>query len=174
MAEFLRVHEILQYLDLHESMSVAEFGCGSAVFALALAKKLKKGKVYALDIQEEKLSALKGKTSIEKLNNIVTILGDLELENGSTLQSDSLDAVLIPNVLFQAENKHGMLEEAKRILKKGGQLLVVDWLKKIAFSPKEGMVTPDEVKKMADSLGLSFKKEFAAGDYHYALLFVKD
>ena len=173
MPEFLKVDEVLSNLDLKEDMVIAEFGCGSAVFTILLAKKLNKGRVYALDVQEEKLSALKGKLAVEKLDNIYMILCDLEAPRGSTLQDDSLDIVLIPNVLFQAENKYAIIQEGERILKSGGQLLVIDWLKQVAFGPKESIVSPDEVKKIADDIGLSFKKEFAAGDYHYALLFIK-
>ncbi len=173
MADFLKVGEILNQLDLKESMLAAEFGCGSAMFAIALAKKLKRGVVYALDIQEEKLSALKGKLSIEKINNVKTILCDLEANKGSTLKDNSLDVVLIPNVLFQSENKAAIMKEAKRVLKPAGELLVIDWLKKTHFNQKENLVSPDEVKKIAEIIGFSLKKEFAAGDYHYALLFLK-
>jgi ubiquinone/menaquinone biosynthesis C-methylase UbiE len=81
--------------------------------------------------------------------------------------------VLIPNVLFQAENKYAMIEEGVRILKSGGQLLIVDWFKDAPFGPKEGTITPEEIKKALNGSGFSLKKELAAGDYHYALLFVK-
>ena len=173
MPDFLKVDEVLSNLNLTEGMMACEFGCGSAVFTISLAKKLSKGRVYALDVQEEKLSALKGKLSIEKINNVFTILCDLETPKGSTLQDNSLDMVLIPNMLFQAENKYAIIQEGKRILKSGGQLLIIDWLKKVAFGPKDNMVSPNEIKKIADDLELTFKKEFAAGDYHYALLFTK-
>lgn len=173
MADFLKVDEILNHLDLKDDAIVAEFGCGSADFTLALAKKVSKGKVYALDIQEEKLSALKGKIALEKLNNISMILCDLEAPSGSTLTSNHLNIVLIPNVLFQAENKYAIIQEAVRILKPQGTLLVIDWMRNAPFGPKEGAVNPNEVKKIASDLGLSLKREFASGDYHYALLFVK-
>ena len=153
-------------------MTAAEFGCGSAMFATYLAKKLDKGRVYALDIQESKLSALKGKLKILKINNIFTILCDLEAENGSTLKDSSLDIVLMPNILFQIENKSAIIQEAKRILKSGGQLLIIDWLKANSFGP-EKIVKPDEVKSITENLGLSLKKEFHSGDYHYILLFTK-
>ena len=172
--EFLNIQETLSHLFLKEDMTAAEFGAGSAIFTLALAKKLPKGKVFALDIQEEKLSALKGRLSVEKISNVSVINCDLEEPRGSKIDSRSLDVVLIPNTLFQTENKYAIMEEARRILKNGGQLLVLDWLKQTAFSPKkENMVSPEKVKEIADSLGLSLKKEFMAGDYHYALLFIK-
>ncbi|MDO8530085.1 MAG: methyltransferase domain-containing protein [bacterium] len=174
MAEFLKVGEVLEGLHIKEDMVGAEFGCGSAVFTVALAKKMPKGKVYALDIQEEKLSALKGRLAKEGIHNVSMIHCDLEALGGSTLQDDSVDVVLIPTVLFQAENKSAMINEGKRVLKKAGQLLIIDWLKKGPFSPRSGMVSPDEIKKVTEGMGLSLKNESAVGDYHYALLFSKE
>lgn len=173
MADFLNIDNILNELDLKEDMIGAEFGCGSAIFTIALSKKLKKGKVYALDIQEEKLSALKGKLSLQNINNVYTILCDLEAPKGSSLVNNMLDVVLIPNVLFQAENKYAIIEEAKRVLKPGGYILIIDWLKFNSFEHKQNLINPDEVKKIAETLGLKMKKELIAGDYHYALLFTK-
>ncbi len=172
MSEFLNIQEVLNLLSLKEDMIAAEFGCGAAHFTMALAKKLSKGSVYALDIQQEKLSALKGRISMEKVSNISTILCDLEEPKGSTLKDNSLDIVLIPNVLFQAENKYAIIKEAKRILKPKGQLVVIDWHKQNKFGPKN-VVELEEVKKMAHSLELSLKEEFMSGDYHYVLLFIK-
>lgn len=165
--------KILKELDLKEDMMAAEFGCGSGAFTILLAKKLKNGKVYGLDIQEEKLSVLKNRASLEGLGNIETILCDLEKPKGTSLQANYLDLVLIPNVLFQAEKKRAIIEEAKRVLKPAGQLLIIDWIKSAPIGPKEGTVTPEEVKKMAKDIGLNLKKEFAAGAFNYALLFTK-
>jgi ubiquinone/menaquinone biosynthesis C-methylase UbiE len=129
--------------------------------------------VYALDIQESKLSALKSRLEVEKIGNVATILCDLEKPKGSTLRDGTVDIVLIPNVLFQSENKGVIITEAKRVLRIGGQLLIIDWAKEAPFSPKNGTATSEQIKSMAQDIGLSCKKEWAAGDYHYALLFIK-
>ena len=173
MADFININEPLSYLDVQRSDSAAEFGCGTAEFALALARKVDKGKVYALDILEEKLSVLKHKIALHGPHNIKMIVCDLEAPNGSTLKNNSLQVVLIPNLLFGVENKHAIIEEAKRVLKAGGQLLVIDWLTSTSWGPKEGLVKPEEVKQLAEMSGFSLKREFAVGDYHYGLLFLK-
>ncbi len=174
MAEFLKIEDAISNLDVKDSMLAAEFGCGSAHFTIALAKKLKMGRVYALDVQEQSLSALKGKLNHEKIHNVLPTLCNFEIEKGTKLRDGFLDIVLIPNTLFQSDDKSSIIKEAGRVLKTGGQLLVIDWLAGGPFSPKAGLVSPDEVKKIAADFGFSLKKEFAAGDYHYGLLFIKN
>jgi len=174
MNGFLNPEEILDQLEIKDSMFACEFGCGAGLFTIALAKRLKTGKVYGLDIQEEKLSFLKSKAFLDGVTNIETILCDLEAPKGSKFQHNFLDIVLIPNVLFQAEKKDAIIEEAKRILKPGGQLLIIDWAKIAPIGPKQGLISAEDVKKTAEKLGLKLKKEFPASAYHYGLLFTKE
>ena len=98
MEGFLNPEEVLNNLEIRGDMTAVEFGCGAGIFAFALAKKLKQGRVYGLDVQEEKLSALKNKALLDKLTNVVTIHCDLEAKAGSTLHKNFVDIVLIPNV----------------------------------------------------------------------------
>jgi len=170
---FLDPNKVLDELELREDMIVAEFGCGSGNFTILLAKRLPEGKVYGLDIQEEPLSALKGRARQEGLFNIQAIRCDLEQENGSTLPNDFFDLVLISNVLFQAEDKKAIIKEAIRILKKKGEMLIVDWKKDSSLGPKQGRISAKEVKTVGEELGLKLKKEFEAGGFHYGLLFEK-
>lgn len=173
MMDFLKISEVLNFLNIREDMLAAEFGCGSADFALTLAKKMPRGKVWALDIQEEKLSVIKSKLAHQKINNVTMLHCDLEALRGSTLPDNSLDLVLIPNLLFQAENKYAIIEEAIRVLKSGGELLIIDWLSGGAFSPKTGLITPEELELMLKKLPVKLQNKFFAGDYHFALVLIK-
>lgn len=173
MNEFLNPEKILNELDLREEMNAADFGCGSGGWVAPLAKKLEKGTVYAIDVMEEPLSALRNKIEMHKLTNINIFRSDVETKNGSKLISESLDLVLLTNLLFQVEDKKIVLEEAKRVLKPGGQILVAEWLANSAFGPQQERVSMEEVKKIAAEIGLKIKKEFGAGNYHYGLVLIK-
>ena len=172
MANFLDPEEILDQLKLKKDMVAAEFGSGSGGFTIALAKRLTDGLVYALDIQQPPLSALKSRSQIENVWNIRVIRCDLEKPRGSSLSDFSLDLVLVPNVLFQVEDKEAIIQEAERILKKKGRLVVLDWWPKASSGPEQ-RVSPEEVEKIAKELDLKVKKEFEAGLYHYGLIFEK-
>ena len=173
MDSFLNPEQVLDQLELKLDMVAAEFGCGSGGFAFPLAKRLEDGLVYAIDIQQAPLSALKSRALLENIVNIRVIRSDLEKPRGSTLTEFSLDLVLIPNVLFQVDNKDAIIIEAKRVLKTGGKIVVIDWKKSASQGPEKGRIFPEEIKEMAEKIGLELKREFQAGKYHYGLIFIK-
>lgn len=173
MNGFLNPQEVLKQLKLRKDMIACDFGCGSGGWALPLAKKLEEGKVYAIDILEEPLSALKAKIKLGKIFNIETIQTDVE-KGAKLLFDESCDLVLMTNLLFECEDKKFVLEEGKRVLKKGGKILVVDWKLDVPLGPKEGRVSPEEIKKIAEELNLKLEKEFEAGIFHWGLVLNKE
>ncbi len=170
MPEFLNPNEVLKKLKLRENLIAADFGCGSGGWAIPLSKKLTEGKVYAIDILEEPLSALKSKINLKKIFNLETVKSDVE--KTSKLLSESCDLILMSNLLFEVVDIKKVLEEGKRVLRKGGKILVIDWKEDSPFGP-EKKVTSQEVKKIAQEINLKLEKEFAAGIYHYGLILVK-
>jgi len=171
MVGFLDPETALKQLRLQKSMVAADFGSGSGGWVIPLAKKLEEGKVFAIDILEEPLSALSSRARTEKLFNVQAIRSDVE--ETSKMISESCDLVLMTNLLFEVGNKKQVLSEGKRALRKGGRILVVDWKPDAIFGPNKGRVSQIEVKKSAGEAGLKFEKEFEAGPYHFGLVFVK-
>jgi len=171
MQSFLNPNQILKQLPLRENMTAADFGCGSGGWVIPLAKLLEQGKVYAIDILEEPLSALKAKIGLEKIINVEAMRTDIE--KGTRLSSECCDLILMTNLFFQIENKKAVLEEGKRALKKGGKILVVDWLKDNPLTKEIEQVSFEEVKEIAQEIGLKLEKEFEAGVYHHGLIFAK-
>jgi len=174
MVEFLNPEAVLNSLSIKKAANVAEFGCGSGEFALRLAKRAQDGIIYAFDIQEEPLVALKRRADRAGAYNLRTKRCDLEQENGSGLPPRSLDVVLIPNVLFQAEDKESILKEAFRTLKNKGQLLIVEWKPESLIGPeKSWRLSKEEAKGISENIGFELEKEIEAGSHHWALLFQK-
>lgn len=173
MEGFLDPNQALNQLDLASNMIAADFGSGSGGWAIPLAKRLQDGKVFAIDILKESLSALKSRSESERILNIQTVYSNVESRGGSKLGDNSVDLVLMTNLLFQLEDKKTVFSEAKRILKKGGKILIVDWLSKTPFGPEKGRVLPEEVKKLAKEGGLNFEKEFKTGAHHYGIIVEK-
>ncbi|HNY97901.1 MAG TPA: class I SAM-dependent methyltransferase [Candidatus Pacearchaeota archaeon] len=170
---FLRPEQIINQITIKPNYTAADFGAGSGGFSLPLAKKLKEGRVYAIDIQAETLSALEGAAKAQGLYNIKVILGDLEKEQGSKLDDSSVDLVFIANLLFQSQDRIKVLQEAKRILKPGGKMAIIDWNQNYFFGPKEKAVKPESLDDEVRSLGLKELKRLDAGSSHFCLLIEK-
>lgn len=171
MEGFLDPKEILTTkLKLKENMIAADFGCGSGGWAIPLAKILKKGKIFAIDVLEEPLSALRGKIKIESLFNIEIKKSDVE--KSSLLLGGSCDLVLMTNLLFEVEDIKKVLEEGKRVLKENGKILIVDWKKEAFFGP-ENKIEPEKVKEIAKELGFSIENEFEASFSHWGMVLEK-
>ena len=172
MKEFLDPEEILKGLNLPNNLIAADFGCGSGGWAIPLAKILEKGKVFAIDILKEPLSALEGKIKFEKIKNISLITADVE--KSVPLPGESCDFVLMANLLFQCENKRRVLEEGKRVLKAKGKLLIVDWIKDNPLTKEIEWLDFEEVKKILKELNFNLEKEFQIGNYHLAMFLTKE
>ncbi len=160
-------------LNLPLGASVADFGSGSGHHAKALAKAVgEKGHVYAIDVQKDLLVRLKNEAQKEGLFNIETIHGDLEKQNGSHLRSDSLDAVIASNILFQVSDKQAVLREGSRILVKGGVFLVIDWNESAeGIGPtSEHLFSKKEAEALLGGVGFQVVKEIDAGLHHYGLI----
>jgi ubiquinone/menaquinone biosynthesis C-methylase UbiE len=168
---FLNPQQILKSIPLKEGMIACDFGCGSGGWVIPLARELKSGMIYAVDILDTAISALDGKILSEKIFNIKTIVGDVE--KGLKMPDGYVDLVLITNLLFQIDDKYKVLKEADRILKSSGMILVVDWEKDAAVGSKEGRISIEEIKDLARRIGLNPEKEFKAGNFHWGLILRK-
>jgi len=171
---FLDPETILEQLDIHDNMQMADFGSGHGCFSIPLAKVVPQGKVYALDVVKEALEAVKSKAEIEKISNIEAIHCNLEVLNGSKLTEDSIDLVVLANILFQSQKKSAILTEAKRVLKKDGQLVLIEWIADSSLAPKKGwLISQEEAKQLAEAEGLRLDKELDIDSQHYGMVFKK-
>lgn len=165
---------VINHFNLTEGMTVADFGAGSGAYALAMARRVgRSGRVYAIDVQKELLARLGRAAKTANIVNIEVIWGDLERAGGSKLKDQSVDFVLLANILFQAKAKYSLVLEAKRILKPAGRLAVIDWQDSFGQlgPPPAAVVKPEEAKRILAQAGFQPVKEFPAGDHHYGLIF---
>lgn len=172
---FLNPGEALKQLNISKGMQVADFGCGAGYFVIPMAKIVsEQGKVYALDVQDPALESVRSKAKIEGLFNIVTRRCNLEILNSSGLDNNSMDLVLLSNILFQSDNKPGIIKEAVRVLKNGGEMAIIDWRANQPLGPSKELIVPIEnIRKIVEENGLTFKKDISVDKYHWGMIFAK-
>jgi len=114
---------ILKEVGIKPGFQVLDFGCGPGGYLLPLAKLTgASGKIYALDMNPAAILTVKSLAARHKLANVQTILSD-----GATgLPDNSIDAVLLYDILHQLKNPNAVPAELHRILKPDGILSVSD------------------------------------------------
>lgn len=171
---FLQPKEILDQIDIRNNMHIADFGCGNGYFTIPMAKIADQGLVYAFDVMKDSLSAVDSKAKLENILNIKTIHCNLEIYNGSKLDDQSVDLVLLRNILFQSQKKSDIIKEAKRVLRDGNRLVLVEWIKDSSLAPKNGwLISKDEAKQLIKIEGFDLEKELKIDNHHYGLVFRK-
>lgn len=175
--ELIDARVLLEKLGIAEKMIVADLGCGRrGYFTLQAAKLIgPDGLVYAVDVVKSALENVNSMANLFGIPNIKTIWADLERPGTTKISSESVDLAMINNVFFQTKKDDLIIQEAVRILKKKGKLLITDWKKTQApFGPPvQNRVSPEQIKTVAQGFNLKLERELEAGPYHYALIFVK-
>jgi ArsR family transcriptional regulator len=106
---------------LDETWTVGDLGCGTGLVSQAVAPFV--SRVVAVDGSAEMLETAAGR--LRDLPNVHLQRGELE---SLPLESESLDAVLLVLVLHYIPDPARVLQEAHRVLRPGGRVLVVDML----------------------------------------------
>lgn len=173
---FLDPDRVVDEFHIREGMQIADFGSGAGYFTISMAERTGvTGKVYALDVQVDKLDDVKSKASASNIENIETRRADLEVLRSSGLPDNSQDIVLLANILFQSNKKPEILKEASRVIKKEGTMIIVDWKRGTGgFGPPNDRITDEsEMISIAEKSNFTLKNKLDAGQFHYGLVFTK-
>ncbi len=155
-------------------MIVADLGAGTGFYAIPLAHMVPRGKVYAVEIQEDYAKVLQNKIKEPALKNIEIIRGDVEKLGGTKIKDQIADVIIASNILFQVEDKKGFIEEVSRILKPAGTLLLVDWSDSSSFGPtQKNVIVKSKAEEMLAKHGFTLVREIDAGEHHYGMILKK-
>lgn len=137
-------------INLHDT--VADIGCGPGFFTLPLAKYLVHGKLYALDIDDEMLTACRQRVSDAHLGN-VEILKCAEFE--FPLEKSSLDGAFLAFVVQQSPDKPRLLRAVRELLHPRGWCTILEWYRKETEigPPLERRIDPAALTAMAEDAG---------------------
>jgi ubiquinone/menaquinone biosynthesis C-methylase UbiE len=175
--QLLNQQLVIEKTGIKTGMKVADLGCGSnGFFVFLLAQAVgKEGMVYAVDVIKSALESIDKRAKANNLRQIKTVWTNLEIFNATKIESESLDLILVVNTLYQSLKRVDFIREAKRMLKRNGKMIIVEW--NDATCPlgplSENKVNIDLLKSGMQKLGMKQEDEFSAGQYHYGLIFSK-
>jgi len=163
--------ETLKRIGLGSNDVFCDIGAGVGVFTIPAAM-ITKNIVYAMDINNDSLETIKSIAEKEKLENVKVLLIEkypYGIENGS------IDKALLCTVFHEIENKDSLFSEIKRIIKKDGRLVVIEFHKRETpmGPPVIQRVSKEEVMIYSTKNGFKAVEDFMLGDNFYCIVFQK-
>jgi len=172
--KFINPSTVVAQVGLKNGQTVADLGCGAGFYAIAAARLVGNGQVYAVDVQDAKLAATQSAARQNGLKNITTIKADLDKPLLDIAES-SCDAVILGSILHEIGSREALFKNAYRILKTGGKILAVEWKKEMTplGPPMDKRLAETELEQEFAKIGLRKEKSLPADSYHYAAVFIK-
>jgi ubiquinone/menaquinone biosynthesis C-methylase UbiE len=168
-----RPDQIMDALGIGEGSVVADLGAGGGWFTVRLARRVgPNGLVWAEDIQDQMIEAIKRRVEREGLRNVRTRLGTA---SDPRLPKSSLDAALIVDAYHEMAYPSMLLRNLAAALKPTGRVAIIEH-KKEGGGPGPAMeerVDPDLVIRDAKVAGLELKARPEFLRYQYMLVFGK-
>jgi ubiquinone/menaquinone biosynthesis C-methylase UbiE len=114
---------ILKEVGIETGSHVLDYGCGPGRYIVPLVRLVgDSGKIYALDMHPLAIEAVRKMTSKKGITNVQTIFSDCK----TGLPPNSIDVVLLYDILHDLNNVGDVLTELHRILKPKGILSLSD------------------------------------------------
>ncbi|NER13606.1 methyltransferase domain-containing protein [Leptobacterium flavescens] len=124
---WMDVAGIMELAGIEKGTAVADIGCHEGYLSIHLARKVgESGKVYAVDVRQDRLDKLKENLKERNLKNVKVILGDYD---NPKLKENSLDAVVIMDTYHEMRDYMEILKHVKKALKPDGRILILEKFK---------------------------------------------
>lgn len=174
------VARLAEILDWKQGTFVADIGAGDGSYSFLAAEQVgASGRVYATEIDKDKLENLRAQVAKRKLVNIVVVQGSA---GDTNLPSDCCDAIFLRHVYHHIMQPQEFDKNLVRSLRPGARLAMIDFPPREDSTPVKGVPAnrgghgiPQKV--LVDELtsaGLEVEKvidDWSEGDY--CVVFVK-
>lgn len=166
--EWQKPEEIIAALGLSPDSSLADLGSATGYFAVRFARALPKGTVYGIDVESSMTDYLKKRAERERLDNLVSVLGDYD----DPKIPKAVDCILIVNTYHHIEARPEYFRRLASSLKPGGRIAVIDFKKGVKRGPPDSeKLTPEEVAAELLEAGYTQSSSWAFLPDQYFLAF---
>jgi ubiquinone/menaquinone biosynthesis C-methylase UbiE len=120
-----RGNKLLEPADIAAGQAVADYGCGPGYLSVELAGRVgETGHVHAFDINADFVNRTQRRVADKGLTDRVTVT---HLQGDTLpLDDDSLDSLVIKNVMVYVDDPLASFREFRRVVKPGGKVHAID------------------------------------------------
>ena len=168
---YQKPQEVVKALKIEEGEVIADIGAGSGYFAVRLARAVgEKGRVYGVDVNPDMIVHLNRRVRDLNLKNVVTVLCAPE---DPLLADGSVDRFLICDTWHHIGGHAKYLALLKRMLKPGGQVIMIDFkkAKTPVGPPMELRIDRVDLVREMEANGFQLAAEHTFLEYQYFLIF---
>lgn len=162
----------IDLMKLDPSAVVADIGAGSGHLSFLLAERLPKGKVLAVDIQQEMLDLIVKRAKADGVKNVEPILGTIE---DPKLPEASVDVVLMVDAYHEFDHPFEMMTAIVKSLKPGGRVVQLEYRgedPEVPIKPHHKM-TEAQARLEMEAVGLRFVENRPGLPIQHMLIFEK-
>jgi ubiquinone/menaquinone biosynthesis C-methylase UbiE len=167
---YQKPREVLEALDVKAGEVIADIGAGSGYFSLRFAHHVgPAGRVYAVDVSPDMIRHLHTRVRDAGLMNVSPILAPPD----DPLLPQPVDRAVFVDVWHHVEDQPGYLAKLKRLLKPGGQVVMIDFHKReLPVGPPLAMkIAREDLIKQMQANGFEVAAEHTFLPYQYFLVF---
>jgi arsenite methyltransferase len=133
--------QVVDTLTIQPGDVVADLGAGDGYFSFYLADAVgPEGRVYAVDVDEEKIEALRREVQERGYPNIEVVLGT---SDDPRLPDGSVDLIFFCNAYHHFDDRVRYLENLRRDLSPGARIAIVDGKPEGRLFIPKGHILPD-------------------------------
>lgn len=159
----------LKRAGFKDGMVLCDIGAGTGVFSIP-ATEISSGNIYALEKSDDMIEILKTRKAEKEIKNLKVKKVDSDI---LPIEDGICDLVILITVLHHIDDKKTMVSEIRRIVKKKGRLMIIEFYKRQTPSgpPIEMRISQEELDEFAVDNDLKVIDKFELGDNFYGFVF---
>ncbi|QBA64038.1 class I SAM-dependent methyltransferase [Muriicola soli] len=163
---------LLENMDIKPDDRIADIGAGSGYHVFKMAPMAKNGIVYAVDIQDGMLTALRARKKKEQAINVEVIKGS---EQSIKLAENSVDKVLMVDVYHEFSYPREMMASVVKALRDKGKLFLIEYRGEDRTVPikKVHKMTVKQAVKELEAAGMKLEKNINNLPWQHCMIFIK-
>lgn len=141
---------IIAALSLRPTDQVADIGAGTGYLAVRLARQLKSGTVFAVDVEPKMVQHLAERAKAAGINNLRAV----EASETSANLPEQVDVVILLNAYHHIEKRPDYFRQLRSSLKPGGRVAIVDYRPESPVgAPKHFRLAPSQIESEMKAAG---------------------